>query len=51
MTTNVPTRDLTLESRVLSAVARIDAVLARTPDRRQQNEWLDVRLLLTGRPA
>ena len=48
MTTDAPTRDLTLEARVLATDAKIRAIFARTEDRRWQNDLLDIWLALTG---
>lgn len=37
------------ENRIEQAVAKVDAVLGRTKDRRQRDDLLDIRLSLTGR--
>jgi len=38
-----------MEGRVVAAMAKVDAVLGRTKDRRQRDDLLDIRLSLTGR--
>lgn len=37
------------ENRLLRAEAKVNAVLARTQDRRHRDDLLDIRLSLTGR--